>query len=100
MNDPTSAEATYRPPAFKLLKSARDVFDLKPPAPVLWRDPQTPGRKYGNACGLRVKAAGAVLVSYEDSPARIGARLHWFTKTPPDAVAPMGNPGAAVSDGP
>ena len=40
------------------------------------------GREYGNACGLRVKAGGAVLVSYEDSPARIGARLHWFTKTP------------------
>ena len=44
------------------------------------------GRKYGNACGLRVKAGGAVLVSYEDSPARIGARLRWFTETAPERL--------------
>ena len=25
-------------------------------------------------------------MSYEDSPARIGARLHWFTKTPPERL--------------
>ena len=132
MNDPESAEATYRPPAFKLLTPARDVFNLPQPAPVLWRDPEPTepdteasevdavlsvgevailasagglgkscltlalaveaatakeaGREYGNACGLRVKAGGAVLVSYEDSPARIGARLHWFTKTPPERL--------------
>ena len=30
MNDPESAEATYRPPAFELLKTARDVFNLPP----------------------------------------------------------------------
>ena len=35
MNDPESAEATYRPPAFELLKTARDVFNLPQPAPVL-----------------------------------------------------------------
>ena len=129
MNDPASAEATYRPPAFKLLTPASDVFDLEQPAPVLWRDPDPDevdgkvdavlsvgevailasagglgkscltlalaveaataaeaGRKYGNACGLRVKAGGAVLVSYEDSRARIGARLHWFTKTAPEGL--------------
>ena len=123
MNDPASAEATYRPPAFELLTTARDVFHLPQPAPVLWRDPDPgkvdavlsvgevailasagglgkscltlalavetataaeAGREYGNACGLRVKAGGAVLVSYEDSPARIGARLRWFTKTAPE----------------
>ena len=127
MNDPESAEATYRPPAFELLKTARDVFNLPQPAPVLWRDPEPTepeagevdavlsvgevailasagglgkscltlalavasataaeaDREYGGACGLRVKSGGAVLVSYEDSPARIGARLHWFTDTAP-----------------
>ena len=25
-------------------------------------------------------------MSYEDSPARIGARLHWFTETPPEPL--------------
>ena len=39
MNDPASAEATYRPPAFELLTTAHDVFHLPQPAPVLWRDP-------------------------------------------------------------
>ena len=42
MTDPASAEATYRPPAFELLKSASDVFDLPQPDAVLWRD-QGPG---------------------------------------------------------
>ena len=138
MNDPESAEATYRPPAFELLKTARDVFNLPQPAPVLWRDPEPTepdteasevdavlsvgevailasagglgkscltlalaveaaiaaeaGREYGGACGLRVKAGGAVLVSYEDSPARIGARLHWFTKTAPERLYLWANP--------
>ena len=50
------------------------------------------GREYGNACGLRVKTGGAVLVSYEDSPARIGARLHWFTETPPERLHLWANP--------
>ena len=139
MNDPASAEATYRPPAFERLTTARDVFHLPQPAPVLWRDPRTDpgevdavlsvgevailasagglgksclalavetataaeaGREYGNACGLRVKAGGAVLVSYEDSPGpdrRPPALVHGDR---PGAVAPMGKPGAAVSDGP
>ena len=39
MNDPASAEATYRPPALELLTTACDVFHLPQPAPVLWRDP-------------------------------------------------------------
>ena len=34
----------------------------------------------------------AVLVSYEDSPARIGARLHWFTETPPERLHLYGQP--------
>ena len=136
MNDPESAEATYRPPAFELLKTAHDVFNLPQPAPVLWRDPgpgtdssgdvdavlsvgevailasagglgkscltlalavasataAEAGREYGAACGLRVKAGGAVLVSYEDSPARIGARLHWFTDTAPEQLYLWANP--------
>ena len=135
MNDPASAEATYRPPAFELLTTARDVFHLPQPAPVLWRDPgprtdpgevdavlsvgevailasagglgesclilalaveaataAEAGGEYGNACGLRVKAAGAVLVSYEDSPARIGARLRWFTETAPERLHLWANP--------
>ena len=50
------------------------------------------GREYGNACGLRVKADGAVLVSYEDSPARIGNRLRWFTKTAPEELHLWANP--------
>ena len=50
------------------------------------------GREYGNACGLRVKADGAVLVSYEDSPARIGNRLRWFTKTAPEGLHLWANP--------
>ena len=50
------------------------------------------GREYGNACGLRVKAGGAVLVSYEDSPARIGARLRWFTETAPERLHLWANP--------
>ena len=131
-----SAEAMYRPPAFELLTTASDVFNLEQPAPVLWRDPdpgvQTPatstrccpsarspssrvpadwgkacltlalaveaaiaaedGREYGNACGLRVKAGGGVLVSYEDSPARIGNRLRWFTKTAPEGLHLWANP--------
>ena len=135
MTDPASAEATYRPPAFELLKSASDVFDLPQPDAVLWRD-QGPGpderkvdavlsvgevailasagglgkslltlalaveaataaqdgREYGNACGLRVRPGGAVLVSYEDSPARIGNRLHWFTKTAPERLHLWANP--------
>ena len=135
MNDPASAEATYRPPAFELLTTARDVFHLPQPAPVLWRDPDPrtdpgevdavlsvgevailasagglgkscltlalavetataaeAGREYGNACGLRVKAGGAVLVSYEDSPARIGDRLRWFTETAPERLHLWANP--------
>ena len=39
MSDPASAEAMYRPPAFELLTTASDVFNLEQPAPVLWRDP-------------------------------------------------------------
>ena len=136
MNDhPESAEATYRPPAFELLKTASDVFNLEQPAPVLWREPDPgevdgkvdavlsvgevailaskggfgkslltlalaveaaiaaeDGREYGNACGLRVKAGGGVLVSYEDSPARIGNRLRWFTKTAPEGLHLWANP--------
>ena len=111
------------------------MFNLKQPAPVLWREPdpgevdgkvdavlsvgevailaskggfgkslltlalaveaataKKTGFEYGNACGLRVKAGGAVLVSYEDSPARIGARLHWFTETPPERLHLWANP--------
>ena len=135
MSDPASAEAMYRPPAFELLTTASDVFNLEQPAPVLWRDPDPrtdpgdvdavlsvgelailasagglgkscltlalaveaaiaaeDGREYGNACGLRVKAGGAVLVSYEDSPARIGNRLRWFTKTAPEGLHLWANP--------
>ena len=135
MTDPASAEATYRPPAFELLKSASDVFDLPQPDAVLWRD-QGPGpderkvdavlsvgevailasagglgkslltlavaveaataaqdgREYGNACGLRVRPGAVVLVSYEDSPARIGNRLHWFAKTAPERLHLWANP--------
>ena len=39
MSDPASAEAMYRPPAFELLTTASNVFNLPQPAPVLWRDP-------------------------------------------------------------
>ena len=137
MNDhPESAEATYRPPAFELLKTAHDVFNLPQPAPVLWRDPDPgtdssgdvdavlsvgevailasagglgkscltlalaveaaiaaeAGREYGAACGLRVKAGAVVAVSYEDSPARIGARLRWFASTPPERFYLWANP--------
>ena len=109
MNDPASAEATYRPPAFELLTTARDVFHLPQPAPVLWRDPDPrtdPGEVdavlsvgevaiLASAGGLGkscLTLALAVLVSYEDSPARIGARLRWFTETAPEQLHLWANP--------
>jgi len=40
------------------------------------------GKGYGAACGLRVAAGPVVVVSYEDSPARIAARLAWQESGP------------------
>ncbi len=36
------------------------------------------GMDYGAACGLRVRGGPTVLLSYEDSPARVAARLRWY----------------------
>lgn len=39
-------------------------------------------------CGLRVTGGGALVVSYEDSPARLAQRVGWFPRTgwPPEAI--------------
>ena len=39
---------------------------------------------HGAACGLRVHGGPTVLLSYEDSPARVAARLEWYD---PDGAA-------------
>ena len=143
MNDPASAEATYRAPAFELLTTARDVFDLPQPAPVLWRDPRPPhrprrsrrgavrrrgrhtrecrrigekllnpgpGRRDGDRSGgrpgvrerLRPASKGrrrrpGVVRRQPGPDRRPPALVH---RDRPGAVASMGKPGAAVSDGP
>ena len=38
--------------------------------------------KYGAACGLRVRCGPVVLLSYEDSPARVTTRLQWYDRGP------------------
>ena len=65
------------------------------------------GREYGNACGLRVKAGGAVLVSYEDSPPaavccwwrttpNLRATWQWPDKTPGSGPSPVPRPGTTA----
>ena len=116
MNDhPESAEATYRPPAFELLKTAHDVFNLPQPAPVLWRDPGPGTDSSGDVDAVLSVGEVAILASAGglgkscltlalaveapssrcrtrtlrpgSAPACAGSRL------PPGAVLPMGKPG-------
>ena len=64
MNDhPESAEATYRPPAFELLKTAHDVFNLPQPAPVLWRDPDPGTDSSGDVDAVLSVGEVAILAS-------------------------------------
>ena len=52
----------------------------------------TASDKYGTTCGLRVATGAVVLVSYEDSPARIADHLRRTVEEPPERLMVWPNP--------